>query len=203
MTDFELTVPPLRAPRVAIPQSEIDYVLSAQLVVAWAGEGGEEKRLDWWRTDLISEFGGEDLFRRLLPHTWRWGVFQAAREAASRKDAELRARAHDADRIYSLFSLGFDVDERIEERLMDLKRASTEPTEALPILGSVFKPTWNRDSVAEWFTAQASPNVDNAPVGRRIKGAPPAGLEQRVRLLVAALVPLAEEYPLPHFVMEK
>ena len=41
---------------------EIDLVLTAQLAVAWAGEGGEEPRLAWWRSDLASEYGGEDLF---------------------------------------------------------------------------------------------------------------------------------------------
>ena len=45
-------------------QSEIDSLLTAQIVVAWAGEGGEEKRMGWWRSDLISEFGGEDLIFR-------------------------------------------------------------------------------------------------------------------------------------------
>jgi hypothetical protein len=74
--------------RTLIPMSEIDRALTAQFVVAWAGEGGEEKRLGWWRSDLVSEFGGKDLFRRLLPKTWAWAVLQAVREAARRKDAE-------------------------------------------------------------------------------------------------------------------
>ncbi len=73
-----------------IPSSELDRVLTAQLALAWAGESGEEPRLRWWRSDLASEFGGEDLFQRLLPHTWRWAVLQGAREAARRRDAEAR-----------------------------------------------------------------------------------------------------------------
>lgn len=203
MTDFELTVPPLRAPRAAIAECEIDYVLSAQLIVAWAGEGGEENRLDWWRSQMVVEYGGEDLFRRLLPRTWRWATFQAAREAARRKDAELRSRSHDADRITSLFSLGFDIHERIEERLQDLKRASVDPVDALPILASVHRKAWAAEPVSEWFVAQASPNFEKTPNGRRIKGAIPDGLEAKARLLVAALAPVADEYPLPHFVTEK
>jgi hypothetical protein len=57
----------LSAPTVA----ELDLLLTAQLAVAWAGEGhvGEEPRLGWWRSDLTSEFGGRDLFQRLLPRT--------------------------------------------------------------------------------------------------------------------------------------
>ena len=80
--------------RAPIPMSDIDMALTSQLVVAWAGETGEEPRLGWWRSDLVSEFGGEDLFRRLLPGTWRWAALQGAREAARRTDAELRS--HDS-----------------------------------------------------------------------------------------------------------
>lgn len=61
---------------------DLDTLLIAQLAVAWAGEGGEEPRLGWWRSDLVSEFGGHDLFQRLLPHTWEWAALQGAREAA-------------------------------------------------------------------------------------------------------------------------
>jgi len=37
------------------------------------------------------------------------------------------------------------------------------------------------------------------PTGRLLKGAMPAGLDRRVAQLVAALAPLADSYPLPHF----
>src|SRR5688572_15258501 len=83
---FEPDTSPRRLSRVAIPTSEIDHALTAQLLVGWAGESGEEKRLGWWRSDLVSPFGGMDLFRRLLPSTWEWAVLQGAREAARRKD---------------------------------------------------------------------------------------------------------------------
>src|SRR5262245_30337709 len=117
MSLFEVDPSPKPTPRAPVPVSEIDHALTAQLVVAWAGEGGEEKRLGWWRSDLVSEFGGRDLFRRLLPSTWPWAVLQGAREAARRRDAELRRQDHDPDRILSLFNLGFELNERIEERL--------------------------------------------------------------------------------------
>src|SRR3954463_4150117 len=116
---FEVETSRTPSDRVPIPTSDLDRILTAQLVVAWAGEGGEDKRLGWWRSDLVSEFGGKDLFRRLLPHTWPWAVLQAVREAARRKDAEFRRQDHNPDRILSLFSLGFELDERLEERLQD------------------------------------------------------------------------------------
>ena len=57
----------------------LDLLLTAQIAVAWAGEGhvGDEPRLGWWRSNLTSEFGGLDLFERLLPRTFRWASYQA------------------------------------------------------------------------------------------------------------------------------
>ena len=51
-----------RGPAVILA-SEIDLILTAQLAVAWAGEKGEDRRLGWWQTDLVSESGGNDLFK--------------------------------------------------------------------------------------------------------------------------------------------
>lgn len=88
-----------RSTQPAPTTAEVDLLLTAQIAVAWAGEGhvGEEPRLGWWRSDLTSEFGGRDLFERLLPRTYRWAVFQAVREAARRTDAEMRERANNPD----------------------------------------------------------------------------------------------------------
>ena len=185
--------------REAVGVSELDAALTAQFAVAWAGEGGEEARLGWWRSDMVSEFGGEDLFRRLLPHTWQWAVLQAAREAARRKDAELRAKAHDPDGIVSLFGFGFELDTRLEERLQDLKRSGALPRAALPGLEGVLGASWNRDAFFAWVESHGSARVKPAPVGRCVKGAAPASLEERVRQLVAALAPVSKAYPLPHF----
>ena len=54
-----------------IPVEDLDFVLTARIAAAWAGELGEEPRLGWWRTDLVSEFGGEDLFPLRRPFTIR------------------------------------------------------------------------------------------------------------------------------------
>jgi len=194
--------------------AEVDFLLTAQLAVAWAGEGGEGAlsfpqgpagsedqgaRLSWWRSDLVSEFGGEDLFQRLLPHTSRWAVLQAAREAARRRDAESRAQYHDPDEIVSLFCLGFETDERVDERLGDFKRSGASPEEALPGLAQVVGKRWDRASFTKWLESHGKTAFVAEPIGRRIKGEPPPQLKELAGQLLAALNPPAESYPLPHF----
>jgi hypothetical protein len=194
------TPPPLPA---AVVTSDLDLALTAQIAVAWAGEGGEEPRLGWWRTDLISEFGGEDLFRRLLPQTWEWALLQAVREAARRKDEELRRQSSDADRLVSIYHFGFELDERIEERLQSHKRSDRKPHEALPDLfhgmGGEQGGHWNQEAFLQWVAGHGTAEVTTTPSGRRIKGPLPGSLAQQVHRLVAALAPLGERYPLPHF----
>jgi hypothetical protein len=199
MTPLELDSTPPKRERAPLPLSEIDFALTAQIVVAWAGEGGEEPRLGWWRSDLVSEFGGEDLFRRLLPHTWEWALLQAVREAARRKDAELRSKDHDPDQILSLFSLGFELDERLEERLGDLKRSGASPRDALPRLHHGIQPTWDRDAFFDWVAGHGTADTTATPAGRLLKGPAPTSLETTVRQLVAALAPPSAAYPVPHF----
>lgn len=199
MSMFEIDSAPPRAERAPVPMSDIDLALTAQIVIAWAGETGEEeKRLGWWRSDLVHEFGGEDLFRRLLPNTWAWAVLQSVRETARRKDAALRREAHDPDRILSLFNFGFELDERIDERFQDLKRSGRDPKEVLPGL-AVIEADWDQGRFFEWVHAHGEVETSAAPIGRRLKGPPPAALDQQVRGLVAGLAPAADRYPLPHF----
>ena len=178
--------------------SEVDAALCAQLAVAWAGEGGEEPRLGWWRTDLVSEFGGEDLFQRLLPSTWRWATLQAAREAARRRDADLRRQEHDPDGLITLFHLGPELDERLDDRLQSLKHGDLAPHDALPALRHVVTTAWRRDVFADWVAGHGAPDTTTTPVGRRLRGDPPP-LDRLVPNLVAALTPLADTYPLPHY----
>jgi hypothetical protein len=188
------------SPRLAsISRSDLDSVLTAQFALAWAGESGEEPRLGWWRSDLVSEFGGEDLFQRLLPHTWQWAVFQAAREAARRRDAECRAQDHDPDQIVSLFSFGFEIDERLDEGLLDLKRAGKPPLEALPRLNKVVSESWKRERFVDWIRTYGEAIYVTSPIGRRLKGDQPESLTLLVQKLLAALSPLPNEYPLPHY----
>lgn len=183
-----------------IASSALDHALSAQIIVAWAGETGEERRLAWWKSDLISEFGGKDLFARLLPNTFDWAVLQGAREAARRHDATLRARDHEPDRLLSLYALGFELDERIDERLQELKRSGLPAPTALPQLVETIGEDWSRQGFERWVAAHGKAEFTAVPSGRRIKGSPPPALERLIDGLVAALSPLADEYPLPHFV---
>lgn len=191
-----------RASRLA-NSSDLDLVLTAQIAVSWAGEGGEEPRLGWWQTDLVSEFGGEDLLRRLLPKTYPWAMLQAVREAARRKDEELRAKASDPDQLVTLFRFGFELDEQIEERLQAHKRSGRSPQEALPglveVLGASLHEPWIRVQFQEWVEAYGPVQSDPVPTGRQIKGSVPTGMDRRVQQLVAALAPLGDAYPLPHF----
>jgi hypothetical protein len=183
----------------ALPEATLDHVLTIQIVVAWAGESGEEGRLRWWKTDLVSEYGGKDLFMRLLPHTFDWAILQAVREAARRHDAALRAADHQADRIMSLYWLGFEVDERLDERLQELKRSGRTAPEALPGLVETVGESWAHDRFSAWVRAHGKVTHEAAPTGRRIKGSPPSELERTVDSLVAALDPVGDAYPLPHF----
>lgn len=189
----------VRTKRSPIPRSELDQVLATQLALAWAGEAGDEPRLGWWRSDLTSEYGGEDLFQRLLPRTWRWATLQAAREAARRRDAEARGKDHDPDRIISLFRLGFEIDERLDERFQELKASGMKPLEALPSLREVVSDQWQPEKFVGWVRAHGEADTVTAPVGRRLRGEPSESLSLRVQKLVAALAPLGEEYPLPHY----
>lgn len=184
----------------SVPTKDLDHALTAQFVVAWAGETGEEGRLKWWRSDLVSEFGGEDLFKRLLPNTWDWAVLQGAREAARRHDADRRAKDHQPDRLMSLYSLGFELDERIDERLQELKRSGRVVSEALPGLVEIVGENWEPKSFSTWIGARGKPTAETVPSGRRLKGEPPGGLRQTIDALLANLAPLPDEYPLPHFV---
>lgn len=177
----------------------LDKILSAQIAVAWAGESGEECRLGWWKTDLKSEFGGEDLFRRLLPNSWEWAVLQALREAARRKDAQLRSEDHDADLFVTLFSFGFVIDERLDERFLELKRSGESPLSVLPRLREVISDEWNPDAFMEWLDGHGSVDFTKVPAGRRLKGKQPESLELATDHLLAGLKPLGDVYPMPHY----
>jgi hypothetical protein len=190
--------PPHEAP-AALPDTALDHVLTAQLAVAWAGEGGEEPRLGWWKTFMVHEDGGLALFADLTPTTSRWVVFQGAREAARRADAALRARDHDPDRLYTLFRFGFEVDERLDERLLDHKRAGRDPLDALPGLRALCSARWSAAHFADWVAGHGAVNTVGAPAGRRLTGERPTDIERQARSLVAGLHPVSPTYPLPHY----
>ncbi len=113
--------------------SDLDIILSLQIMAAWAGEGmSEPGRLGWWRTDLVDEAGGGDLFRRQFSRTHRWAFLEAVRKAAIMSDARARLAMARPDMVRTLFFQGFDRDEKLEERLAFHKREATPPARALP-----------------------------------------------------------------------
>lgn len=187
----------------ALERKVLDEILSLQLLVAWAGEGlSDPPRLGWWRTMLVDEFGGEDLFKRLTPRTWKWAVLEAARVAARSVDADTRSHAADGDQLLSLFHFGFVIDEQLDDRLSELKRSTPDPIEALPGLGATTK-SWDAAAFLKGLGALATPTFAGSSVGRRLKGELPADHVLAARMLAAAMSPLSERYPAPHFKVER
>lgn len=187
-------------PQVRLVEPDVlDEILSLQLLVAWAGEGKTDPpRLGWWRTSVVDEFGGEDLFARLMPRTWKWAVLEAARIAARVSDAEARSHAADGDRLISLFHFGFELDEQLDDRLAELKRSERDPTEALPRLTAIRQP-WNTDAFLASLRELGAPTTTPSSIGRRLKGSMPESRVAAARQLAAAMVPPGDRYPAPHW----
>lgn len=184
----------------SISTSTLDTILAVQLTVAWAGESREQtKRLGWWQTDLVDAKGGGDFMVRLLPRTHAWASLEAVREAARRVDEQGRRGMADRDQLRSLYFLGFDVDERLSERLAEHKRSGVAPAQALP-LPQALDASFSAERFTESLRAQGkAPGFDVVPSGRQLEGPMPEGLEAAVRNLAAALVPPPERYPLPFY----
>ena len=182
-----------------IAPAVLDELLTLQLLVAWAGEGATDPpRLRWWRTSLCDELGGEDLFARLTPRTWKWAVLEAARVAAGAADAEMRSHAADHDRLVSLFHFGFAIDEQLEDRLAELKRHVPEPVEALPELAPIYS-AWDPDAFRARLRALAEVSTAPSSLGLRLEGEMPARPEVAARMLAAALAADSDRYPAPHW----
>ena len=190
-----------RPTMAAVTDSDLDSVLAIQLTVAWAGEGRcQPKRLGWWDTDLIDPAGGGDLLARLLPQTHAWAALEATREAARRTDAKARSKMANPDQVRSLFFLGFEVDEQLNDRLAVLKRGAQTPGDALPLLlplSAEFSPEALKTALRNGDVA-----FTVVPGGRQLKGARPGAHVDMVTRLATALVPFAETYPLPFYKLE-
>lgn len=179
--------------------SPLDTILALQLAIAWAGESRDTTgRLGWWPTDLTDPTGGGDFLARLLPRTHAWASLEAVREAARRVDEQARRALADPDHLRTLFFLGFDLDERLAERLAEHKRGNATPSDALPL------PLRLTDFDKEAFAAAVrgpgkAHDYTVVPGGRQLKGELPVEPDKLVRALAAALVPLSERYPLPFY----
>ncbi|MDP9149198.1 MAG: BREX-6 system BrxE protein [Myxococcota bacterium] len=184
-----------------ISDPALDGVLALQLTVAWAGEGRcSPRRLGWWDTDLIDEAGGGDFLARLLPQTHAWAALEAVREAARRVDRKARGKMAHPDTMRTLFFLGFEADEQLADRLASHKRARRPPAEVLPLPVPLTADFSKEKVVAAFQGGEVS--FATVPNGRQVKGRPPEAADALVKRLAAALVPLAEHYPLPFYALE-
>ncbi len=179
----------------------LDAVLALQLTVAWAGEGlCEPPRLGWWQTDLVDELGGGDLLARLLPRTHRWAALEAVRQAATQADSKARSALARPDQVRTLFFWGFEIDEKISDRLAWHKRGQDEPQEALPFEVEI-DGDFSRPALEDLLRIPDS-NHKVVPGGREVAAGSSPDLEHQSRRLAAALLPLAESYPMPFFRVE-
>ncbi len=183
-----------------LASADLDEILTLQLAVAWAGERADEdeRRLGWWTTDLVSKYGGLALFERLAPRTAVWAAYEIAREAARRVDADKRAADASPDQLLSLFHLGFEIDEQLEDRLLELKHAGAPPRAALPRLAAL-PGEWQRDAFSTWLAIKPAPKTVQEPSGLRLVGEAPPTAVARARALSAVLASLPDRYPCPHY----
>lgn len=123
-------------------------------------------------------------------------------------------RADDPDHLLTLFRLGFEVDEQLDERLLELKQSGADPGEIFPDLEKLTA-GWSPDKFEAWLrndtgsdhavaataraTATATARVTATVTGRRLAGQVPKDLCEAASQLAAALLPINKEYVLPHF----
>ena len=169
-----------------MPPTDLDPILTLQLHVA---AYGETLTPPWWHSDL-AEAHDSGLLTDLFPTTAPWVRYQLARELARRTERRAFAAHGDPDQLIGLFSLGLDLDEKLNERLRDLKRASLPPEQALPTLTNPLGP---------------APTWSDTPVGRRLSGPPPATPLALAQALAAATLPPPAHggYPAPHFLLRR
>ena len=185
-----------------ISLSTLDSILALQMTIAWAGEGlCEPKRLDWWRTDLIDEAGGGDLLKRLLPKTHQWAALEAVRSAAIQIDRRERAKLAKPDALRTLFFWGALVDEQLSDRLAEHKRnaSSQMPAEVLPLpieLGASFD---RAGFEALLRISEGKVETKIVPGGRLLVENGEEDLEIQAKKLAAALLPFADNYPMPMY----
>lgn len=189
----------------AYPSSDLDEILALQLAIAWAGEtpGGEQRRLGWWKTDLVDAEGGGDLWTRLLPRTRRWAGLDAARRAARLVDERARRGHARADEMLTLFHFGFELDELLDERLSQHKLDALPPEQVLPllsILGQPFEPAILTQRLA---ASDDDRSFKVIPGARQLKSSPDESMLARAKRLTAAMLtePPAT-YPLPFLYAE-
>jgi hypothetical protein len=184
-----------------IPDETLDAILAMQLTIGWAGEGRcSPRRLGWWDTDLIDEAGGGDFLARLLPQTHAWASLEVVREVARRVDAKARGKMADPDKMRTLFFLGFEVDEQLADRLAAHQRSGRPPADALPLTVPLTA-DFSKEKLVSLLQG-GDVAFTTVPNGRQLKGKLPDAPDALVKRLAAALVPFADQYPLPFYALE-
>lgn len=183
----------------SLNNDSVDEILGLQLVVAWAGEsGGEPRRLGWWQTDLVDDAAGGDFFKRLTPKTREWTALEAVRDAATKVDRQLRASAAEPESVLSLYHPGPEVDRALADRWSELKRGSEDPVEVLNHV-SLTREAFDPEQFESWCQSLAEVDYRQVPGGRQLRGNAPEAPLEMAREFAAALSPVGDDYPMPHY----
>jgi hypothetical protein len=185
----------------ALTNSQIDSILSWQFTVAWAGEGKcQPKRLGWWQTDLVDREGGGDLLQRLFPKTHEWAALEAVRDAAIAHDRSIRQdRLAQPDWVNTLFFWGFNIDEQLADRLIEHKCAQEPPATVLDLPLDLGNKWVQADLEAALSSGTQPVRYEVEPAGRAMEGKVLPAYELRSQKLASALLPLADNYPMPFY----
>jgi len=179
----------------------LDKILAVQIGVAWAGE---DERMGWWGSAVADEFGGFTQLQDLAPSSAHWLALKCVREVAKRVDEHARGSASDADNIYTIYRLGFEIDEQLDQRLTDLihrKAPLSTLLNHIDWLPNPIEQDWDKEAFNQWLrglTSNRGQHKDEA-LGRRIVGDPPADLVEKVSKMANHLWPLNDKYVVPHF----
>jgi len=176
---------------------QLDEILTLQLNVAWAGEAaGSPPRLGWWKSDLVDSEAGGDLFARLTPKTAAWASLILVRAVAIRVEEAALATFHARDKMWTLFHLGFAMDEQLEDRLAFHRSQRSKPEDVFGERYLVGKP-WSKDGFAAELGKLGKPTAVPVPNGRKVFNGGSAPVEA-CKMIAAALLPLERTYPLPY-----
>lgn len=187
-----------------VTKDTLDKILALQSIVAWAGEGAcDPKRLNWWRTDLIDENGGGDLFQRLFPKTHQWASLQGLRQAAIEQDRCKRLDMVKPDAVRTLFFWGFSIDEQLTERLAFHKQSGVNPINVLPFCLDIYQPFSQLKFEEAISIPHQTVEFKVVPSGREIFGEMLKALDECAKKLAFALLPIVESYPMPFYRLEE
>jgi hypothetical protein len=189
-------------PSVRIAPDVLDRILALQVLVAWAGETPDgASRLNWWRTDMVDEGAGGYLLAELMPRTHRWASLEASLRAAIQADQQKRLDMAQPDAVRTLFFWGFGIDEQLADRLREYKLRQANPDDVLYLSMNV-RETFSKDDFEAAVQLDPVPTYKVVPSGRQMTEPMPGGHDLCATKLAAALLPLADSYPMPFYPLE-